>query len=181
MKKRTGPRSFMDLGPVRESGGPVLPDPHHIKIFCKSVEIKMSEGNTVSSSLEWGQTKCNPSLFQGSQRTPFIVPVEQISSWTERGKVNYKVWLAKGSKNTRDDFRKYLLSLNEEFNMDDVFDSIDVGLEAFDKLVQCLKTCFMYDLNKDLENMNPKESEVFNYFIWCGVRFVKTYPYDCES
>ena len=33
LKKQTGPRSFNDLGPVRESGGPVPPESHHLWAF----------------------------------------------------------------------------------------------------------------------------------------------------
>ena len=39
----------------------------------------------------------------------------------------YKHWLAKGSKFTREDYRQYLLSLNKEFNMGEVFDRIDTA------------------------------------------------------
>jgi predicted RNA-binding protein with PIN domain len=60
-------------------------------------------------------------------------------------------------------------------------DKIDVGLEAFDKLVGCLKQFPKYDLNNHLEIMYTKDIEVFKYFINRGVNFVETYPYDCES
>ena len=55
--------------------------------------------------------------------------------------------------------------MNTGFNMEDVFDRIDSGLEAFEKLVDFMKNFPNYDLNKDLELMYPKESGVFKDFI----------------
>jgi hypothetical protein len=98
-------------------------------------------------------------LFQGSLIPPFFVPAEQISS--------------------KKDYRHYRHGLNEEFNLGD--DKIDVGLEAFEKLVECLKQFPKYDLNKHLEIMYTKDITVFKYYIKFGVNFVETYPYDCES
>ena len=83
------------------------------------------------------------------------------------------------------DYRQFLLSLNMEYDMDEVFNRMDVGLEAFEKLVACMREFPKYNLSKDLDKMYPKDSAVFKDFIKCGVDFVTAYPYenesDCES
>ena len=141
------------------------------------------EDNT-STSLDWRQVKCNPLVFQGF-RPPFNVPPEQVSTWTDKDELEYKFWLGIGSKQTKEDYRQFLLSLNMEYDMDEVFNRIDVGLEAFEKLVACMREFPKYKLNKDLDQSYPKDSVIFKEFIKCGVDFVAKYPYedenDCES
>ena len=121
-----------------------------------------------STSLDWRQVKCNPLVFQGF-RPPFTVPPEQVSTWTDKDERDYKIWLGIGSKDTRDDYRQFLLSLNMEYDMDEVFNRMDVGLEAFEKLVACMREFPKYNLSKDLDKMYPKDSAVFKDFIKCGV------------
>ena len=146
------------------------------------IEIKMADTKLTSS--DWRQVACNPLVFQGF-RPPFTVPPEQVSTWTDKDERDYKFWLGIGSKDTRDDYRQFLLSLNMEYNMDEVFNRIDVGLEAFEKLVACMREFPKYNLSKDIDKMYPKDSAVFKDFIKCGVDFVTAYPYenesDCES
>ena len=62
--------------------------------------------------------------------------------------------------------------MNTGFNMEDVFDRIDSGLEAFEKLVDFMKNFPNYDLNKDVELMHPKENGVFKDFIKFGTAVV---------
>ena len=61
--------------------------------------------------------------------------------------------------------------------MGEVFDMIDTGLEAFEKLVKCMKEFPNYNLSKNVEEMYLKESGVFKDFIKCGVDFVTLNPY----
>ena len=140
--------------------------------------------DTKLKSSDWRQVTCNPLVFQGF-RPPFNVPPEEVSTWTDKDELEYKFWLGIGSRNTRDDYRQFLLSLNIEYDMDEVFNQIDVGLEAFEKLVACMKEFPKYNLNKDLDQSYPKDSNIFKEFIKCGVDFVTAYPYekesDCES
>ena len=118
-------------------------------------EIMMSE-EKILPSMNWRQMTFNPAIFQVSQKPPFTVPVEQLNSWTVRNEKNYMFWLDKGSTYTKDDYRQFVLSMNTEFNMEDVFDRIDLGLEAFEKLVDFMKNFPKYNLNKDVELMYPK-------------------------
>ena len=133
-----------------------------------------------STSLDWRQVKCNPLVFQGF-RPPFTVPPEQVSTWTDKDERDYKFWLGVGSKNTKDDYRQFLLSLNMESDMNELFNKIDVGLEAFEKLVACMREFPNYKLNKDLDQMYPKDSAISKAFIKCGVDFVTKYPYENKN
>ena len=113
----------------------------------------MSE-DEMSSSLDWRKMECNPLVFQGSLLPPFCVSPEQLTSWTDRDLEDYKFWVTKDSKYTRDDYRQYLLSLNEEFN--NTWERVDYvkleeGLEAFGKLLSCMKQFPNYNLSKDLD------------------------------
>ena len=65
--------------------------------------------------------------------------------------------------------------------MGEVFDRIDMGLEAFEKLVKCMKEFPNYDLSKDVEEMYPKENRVYKDFIKCGVDFVRLYSYESDE
>ena len=39
------------------------------------------------------------------------------------------------SKLTKDDFKNHIIGINNEFDMEDFFDRLDIGFEAFEKLV----------------------------------------------
>jgi hypothetical protein len=126
-------------------------------------------------SLDWRAMECNPLVFQGSRLPPFCVPPEQLPSWTDRDEEDYKFWLTKGSKYTRDDYRQYLISLNKEFNMGDVdYVKLEEGLVAFGKLLSCMKQFPNYNLSKDLDEAYTfEENFIMKEFIKLGVNFVK--------
>ena len=126
-------------------------------------------------SFDWRKMECNPLVFQGSRLPPFCVPPEQLTSWTDRDEEDYKFWVTKDSKYTRDDYRPYLLSLNEEFNMGEVdYVKLEEGLEAFGKLLSCMKQFPNYNLSKDLDEAYIfEENAIMKEFIKFGVKFVK--------
>ena len=60
--------------------------------------------------------------------------------------------------------------------MEEVFDKLEIGLEAFEKLVICSLNLPKYNLKKDLETIyHQKENAIVKDFIEWGVNFVKTH------
>ena len=57
----------------------------------------------------------------------------------------------KGSKYTKEDHMDFLHSINHEFNREEVFVKLEEGLEAFGKLLSCMKQFPNYNLIKDLD------------------------------
>ena len=41
------------------------------------------------------------------------------------------------SKSSKEDYRQYVINLNKEYNVEEVYDAIEAGLEAFEKLISC--------------------------------------------
>ena len=82
---------------------------------------------------------CNPVIFKTPIRPPFIVPSDQVNTWTKKEVKGYKVWLGNGNNYTRLDYRQFLIDLNTEFDMEEVFNKIEAGFAAFDDLIACKK------------------------------------------
>ena len=68
----------------------------------------------------------------------------------------------------------FLHTINKEYDMDDVFNKLEEGLEVFEKLVSCMNLFPNYDLKRDLEESYlEKENSMVKKFIKSGVSFVK--------
>ena len=130
----------------------------------------------MSKTLQWRDINCSPAVFKTSVRPPFDIPSDQVSSWTKQEVKGYKVWRGKGSTYTREDYRQFLIDLNKEFDMEEVFNQLEAGLAAFDKLLAFRKQFPNYDMNLDLDKMyETKQSTINKDFIKCGVQFVGSY------
>ena len=112
------------------------------------------------------------------RRPPFLVPHSDHNLWDEQDERDYTSWKRRAcnSKLTKDDFRNHIIDTNNEFNMEDVFDRLDIGFEAFEKLVAFRSKHSKYNLVKDLEGMyEGKENFIVKDFIKWGENFVRTY------
>ena len=112
------------------------------------------------------------------RRPPFLVPHSDHNLWDEQDERDYTSWKRRAcnSKLTKDDFRNHIIDINNEFNMEDVFDRLDIGFEAFEKLVAFRSKHSKYNLVKDLEGMyEGKENFIVKDFIKWGENFVRTY------
>ena len=129
----------------------------------------------MSRTLHWRQVNCNPAIFKTRGRPPYNVPSEQTSSWTKKEVKFYKNCKGDGDL-TKEDYRQFLIDLNAEFDMEGAFNQIELGVQAFEKLVACTKQFPNYDLNKNTEEMYvDKENFIYRDFIKCGVDFIKNY------
>ena len=127
------------------------------------------------SILNWRDLNYNPAIFKTSSRPPYHVPSEQTSSWTKKEVKFYKNCKGDG-KLSKEDYRQFLISINAEFDMEDAFNKIELGLQAFEKLVACTKQFQNYDINKNAEEMYvDKQDFIYKDFIKCGVDFIKNY------
>ena len=69
---------------------------------------------------------------------------------------------------SKDEFRQYLIKLNSEFNLEEIFDQIEIGIGAFEKLNN-------YNLDRDLEVLYCDENNAYvKDFIKVGVNFIKS-------
>ena len=116
-----------------------------------------------------------------SKRPPFIIPPEQLSlwdkednevytKWKSKEPIDYKGWTSKTA------YRQYVIDTNTKFNMEEVFDQIEIGLTAFEKLIQCTKAFPSYNLEEDLDLMYKSvEHGITKEFIRKGVEFVRNF------
>ena len=115
----------------------------------------------------------NPAVFQLPTLPPFCVPPEDFDLWTDQNEREFKFWQG-GKQITKDDYMDFLHTINKEYDMDDVFNKLEQGLEAFEKLASCMNIFPNYDLNKDLEESYiEKENAVMIKFIKTGFKFLK--------
>ena len=73
------------------------------------------------------------------------------------------------------DFRQYVLNLNSEFNLDEIFDQLETGLDAFEKLIKFIPRFPNYNLDDFLEEGYSEEyNSHVKDFIRLGVQFVRS-------
>ena len=119
--------------------------------------------------------KASPAFFQLPTLPPFSIPPEDFDLWTEQNEREFVFWQGEnGKQNTKDDYMDFLHTINKEYNMDDVFNKLEEGLEAFEKLESCMNLFPNYDLKKDLdESYVDKENAIMKKFIKIGIKFVR--------
>ena len=110
-------------------------------------------------------------------RPPYLVPPSDHNLWVELEERNYRSWksIPSNSNLTKDDYRNHIIDINNEFDMEDVFDRLDSGFEAFEKLVTFCSKQPKYSLVKDLDRMYfGEENFIVKDFIKWGEKFVRT-------
>ena len=110
-----------------------------------------------------------------SVRLPFVVPPENVNLWNKDFEREYNVWKDNdsNSKSNKEDYRLYIININKDYDMEEVFDKLEIGLETFEKLVICTFRLPNYNLNEDLEKIyHEKENVIVKDFIKWGMEFV---------
>ena len=102
----------------------------------------------------------------GVSRPPYHVPPEDLSLWD----------IEDEKLSTKEEFRKHIIDLNDKFDMEEVFENLEVGLFAFQKRVRFCSEFPKYSLTEDLERMYvEKDNIIVKDFIQLGDRFARTY------
>ena len=117
----------------------------------------------------------------GVSRPPYLVPPKDLCLWDIEDEKDYKSWMRRtGNKlSTKEEFRQHIIDLNDKFDMEEVFENLEVGLYAFQKLVIFCSEFPQYSLMKDLEGMYvEKDNIIVKDFIKLGDNFVRTYQTD---
>ena len=106
-----------------------------------------------------------------------LVPPEQLDLWTVDETASYKIW--KGSistKNSMEDYRLLMIKINENYNMDEIYDGIEAGLSALERLSDLSKCVLDFNVNDNLETTYGKEEEkIEKDFVKFGLKFVENY------
>jgi hypothetical protein len=69
-----------------------------------------------------------------------------------------------------------MINLNKEYNVEEVYDAIEAGLEAFEKLISCTCKFPKFDLDEDLNAVYRREDHaIVKDFIKWGFEFVNSY------
>ena len=113
-----------------------------------------------------------------SRRPPFTVPPEELDSWDEGFENVYSEWKCNDiySKSSKEDYRQFVSNLNNEYNVEEVYDALEAGLEAFEKLITCTHKFPKFDLDEDLDAVYRKEEHtIVKDFIKWGFKFVDYY------
>ena len=116
-----------------------------------------------------------------SSRPPYLVPPEQQCLWNKEDEENYIKWKAsvpidykKGTGKVN--YRQHVIDLNTEFDMEEVFDQLEIGLNAIEKLAHYIKAAPKYSLSDDLDSMyTSTEHLITKKFITMGAKFVEDF------
>jgi hypothetical protein len=122
--------------------------------------------------------------FTGSIRPPFTVPPEDFSLWNDSFELDFNKWKSKdiNSKSDKEDYRQYIINLNTDYNVEEAYDKIEAGLEAFETLITCTQKFTYFNLDDDLDSAYPKEDfAIVKDFVKWGFNFVKSYHNDESS
>lgn len=105
----------------------------------------------------------------------FLVPPEQLDEWDEDFEEEFSLWKRRDSNSNskKSDYRQFIINLNSENNLDEIYDNLEIGLEAFKKLGKLISKFRQYNLNDNLEKLySDKENVHVKYFIKWGTEFV---------
>ena len=66
-----------------------------------------------------------------SVRPPFVFPPENVNLWHKDFEREYNVWKDNdsNSKSNKEDYRQYIINLNADYDMEEGFDKLEIGLE----------------------------------------------------
>lgn len=93
---------------------------------------------------------------------------KELDLWDERHERDFISWKSRvgNKKLTKEDFRNYILNIKNEFDMEDVFDKLETGLEAFEKIVALSSKLPKYNLPYDLDETYEEEgNQIVKEFI----------------
>ena len=119
-----------------------------------------------------------------SIRPPFTVPPEQLDKWDEDFENGYSEWKSNDiySKSSKEDYRQFVIHLNTEFDVEEIYDKLEDGLAALEKLVTCTQRFGKFILEEDLDAVYSREKDaIYKEFIKCGFNFVKEYQTDAGN
>ena len=105
----------------------------------------------------------------------FVVPPEQLDEWDEDFEKEFSKWKCRESNINlkKNDYRQYIININSEYNLDEMYDNLEIGLEAFRKLRNLISRFPQYDLNDNLEKLySEKENVHVKDFVKWGAKFV---------
>ena len=119
-----------------------------------------------------------PEIIHHGSWPPFVVPPDQPDQWDESFEREFISWKRSDSMRlnmNKTDFRQYVLNLNSEFNLDEIFDQLETGLDAFEKLIKFIPRFPNYNLDDFLEEGYSEEyNSHVKDFIRLGVQFVRS-------
>ena len=72
----------------------------------------------------------NPVIFQLHLRPPLTLPSEQLDLWSEVDKFSYNIWQGNGIKNTKEIYRQFVTIFKKDYNMEEIYHSIEAGLSG---------------------------------------------------
>ena len=120
----------------------------------------------------------------GFSRPPFHVPPKELALWVPEDERDYKSWKSRtGNKSaSTEDFRNYIIDLNKEFDMEETFENLEIGLHSFRKLANFCSKFPKYSLMEDLERMYvEKDNVIVKDFIMFGDTFLRTHHQTVEE
>ena len=82
----------------------------------------------------------------------FLVPPEQLDEWDEDFEEEFSLWKRRDF-NSNSKNRQFIINLNSENNLDEIYDNLEIGLEAFKNLGKLIYKCPQYNLNDNLEKL----------------------------
>ena len=109
--------------------------------------------------------------------TPLVLPPEKLDLWTEADKENYDIWKGEHQsiKNTEEDYRLFIIQLNKDYNIEEIYDHIETGLSALERLVEISKKFPGFDVENEIENTYAKDNMLEKDFVKSGFKLVLNY------
>lgn len=72
-------------------------------------------------------------------RPPFVISPEELSLWDADFDKEYNICKDKtdNKSKSKDDYRQFLIDLNNEFHMEEEFNKMDAAIAAIDTFIAC--------------------------------------------
>ena len=95
---------------------------------------------------------------------------------TKDDQEEYDIWKEeKDKQNSEEDFRKVINQLNKDYNIEEIYNQVEAGISALERLLVFSKLVPTFDVEKDIEDAYGEDIRIEKDFIKFGLNFVKTF------
>ena len=109
-------------------------------------------------------------------RQNLVLPPEDLKLWTKDDKEGYGIWKeGKNKQNTEEDYRKVIIQLNKDYNIEEIYNQVEAGISALERLLDFSKLVPTFDVEKDIEDAYGENIRIEKDFIKFGLNFVKSF------
>ena len=83
-----------------------------------------------------------------------VVPPQELDSWSKEDIESYNIWKDdRTTKNSKEDYIEFCDNINKEYDLDKMYDDVEVGLSALENFLNSLNFSLLSILTPTLKTL----------------------------